>query len=171
MIYGTAQLLDPRSVVTRCTGGTVSIIKGRLFLSRLLSFFLSLSRIAPLVFFPPFSLRSPVPLLLRYAASAVPRSPPLALSFVSHSEEDVNCLALGPNQYQWPPKRRQTPHTHRERKRDARGGQYRLRRRQRAERARGRDASSYGTDDNDDGGVGGVGRRRIEWEVAHRCET
>ena len=108
MIYGTAQLLDPRSVVTRCTGGTVSkdaFSFPAFFPSFPISFFLSLSRIAPLVFFPPFSLRSPVPLLLRYAASAVPRSPSLALSFVSHSEEDVNCLALGPNQYEWPPKR------------------------------------------------------------------
>ena len=37
-------------------------------------------------------------------ASTLSRS--FVRSFVSHSEEDVNCLALGPNQYEWPPKRR-----------------------------------------------------------------
>ena len=52
--------------------------------------------------------------------------PPLALSFVSHSEEDVNCLALGPNQYEWPPKRGERRGQHRRRRR--------RRRRQRAQR-------------------------------------
>ena len=152
MIYGTAQLLDPRIVVATCTGGTVSKAPFPFPPSFLLSFFLSLSRIAPLVFFPPFSLRRwchcscvtlPVPclvLLLSLFRSSVTRKRTL----IAWHSAQTNTSG------------------HRSEERERRG-QHRRRRRQRAdrasERASGRDASSYGTDDDD---------RRIGWKEGRK---
>ena len=144
-----------------------------LILPRFLSFTLDLAS-HPLVFFPSSSLSlAPVP--LRFARCQYPCRPrslarSLAPSFVSHSEEDVNCLALGPNQYQWPPKRRQRKRERRTRTRTISTTATTT------SRARGRrDASSYGTGAGDDdggggGNVGSNGRRKTAAVIAARLD-
>ena len=84
-------------------------------------------------------------------------------------------MALGPNQYQWPPKRRQT-HTEKERETHAAADNidYGDDNEQSERREDGMLQVMARADDDGGGGGGGAGRR-IEWEEEDcrrgRCQT